>query len=441
MPLASSGRGLRDRLRSLVARIGRRLPGVRAPGTGLLALLSDRARSTLTRPAVTAFRAEAFGGVVQIARPPALVFVDRALARALGHDGGARWARPEADGVVDRAPLSAPLEAHLTLTARCGVGCAACYVGATPGGRVGEWGLEEWRRAVDHLADQGVFHLALGGGESATLPWLGELAEHARRRGLIPNLTTSGLEGLPRLLEIAELFGQIHVSIDGVGATYAAVRGHDGFAAADRALRALRARKVEVGLNCVVARPNRARLGEILDYARARGLASVELLRLKPAGRGAAAYARLATTPDENAALFAELPALARRARVRVVVDCGMVPFLAWRGASPRALARLGVIGCGGGDLLAAADARGRLAACSYAPVEDATIDGLGEAWARPDSFASFRRWRRAPEPCAACAHLGLCRGGCRAVSLHLAGSLDAPDPECPRVRAWSGSR
>ena len=38
------------------------------------------------------FRAEAFGGIVQLERPRALVFVDRDYARSLGHDGGARWA-------------------------------------------------------------------------------------------------------------------------------------------------------------------------------------------------------------------------------------------------------------------------------------------------------------------------------------------------------------
>ena len=59
------------------------------------------------------------------------------------------------------------------LSNRCDAGCQGCYTGATPTGAAGEWGLAEWTRAVDALADAGVFHLALGGGESATLPWLG----------------------------------------------------------------------------------------------------------------------------------------------------------------------------------------------------------------------------------------------------------------------------
>src|SRR5262252_8792354 len=146
--------------------------------------------------------------------------------------------------------MSAPLEAHLQLTNRCTAGCQGCYTGATPEGARNEWGLVEWMRAIDALAERGVFHLALGGGESAALPWLGDVARHARARGLVPNLTTSGLYDeatLARLCEWAPLFGQINVSIDGVGAAYADVRGFDGFERADRAVVALRRATKHVG--------------------------------------------------------------------------------------------------------------------------------------------------------------------------------------------------
>jgi hypothetical protein len=218
-------------------------------------------------------RLEAFGAIVQLRRPRALAFVDRAWARRrLGVPGSPRWDDPEADGVIGATPLSAPLEAHLQLTNRCGAGCTGCYTGASPAGAPGEWGLAEWRAAIDELAAAGVFHVALGGGESATLPWLGDLARHARARGLVPNLTTSGLDGLRRLLPIAHLFGQINVSLDGLGATYAAVRGFDGFARADAALVALRLVKREVGINVVVTRHNVHQLDDDLR-ARAHGAA------------------------------------------------------------------------------------------------------------------------------------------------------------------------
>lgn len=384
-------------------------------------------------------RVEAFGAIVQLTRPRALVFVDRDRARRLGLDGGAAWGDPARDGAIDGAPLAAPLEAHLQLTNRCDAGCAGCYTGASAAAGPGEWGLAEWTRAIDALADAGVFHVALGGGESATLPWLGALVEHARARGVVPNLTTSGLAGLDRLVPIADRFGQINVSLDGLGATYAAVRGFDGFARADAAVRALRAVTRHVGINVVVTRANFDELPAIFAYARRRRLTEVELLRFKPSGRGTGVYERLRCTDAQHRALLPTVLAATRRHRVRVKLDCSYTPMIAHHDPGPRVLAELAVYGCAGGDFLIGAKATGAITACSFAapppPRGDArpTVTDLASYWTQPDAFGRFRTWRAAAEPCRSCRYLTQCRGGCRVVSAH-AGDLGAPDPECPRV-------
>jgi radical SAM protein with 4Fe4S-binding SPASM domain len=387
-------------------------------------------------------RLERFGAIAQLERPRALAFVDRAYARdVLGAgSGGAMWRDPADDGVIGRAPLSAPLEAHLQLTNRCGAGCQGCYTGASPQGAAGEWGLAEWMTALDALGDAGVFHVALGGGESAALPWLADVARHARACGMIPNLTTSGLEGLDRLLGITHLFGQINVSLDGLGATYARVRGFDGFARADAAIQALRARKRDVGINVVVTRDNFAELDAIFAYARKRRLSEVELLRFKPAGRGSRVYAGLRCTDDQHRRFLPTILAAARRNRVRVKVDCSYTPMLAHHRPDRALLAGLAVYGCTGGDFLIGAKPGGQLTACSfaapppYAGEHRPRADELATYWTRPDAFGAFRRWRDAAEPCRSCEYHELCRGGCRVVSAHVTGDDAAPDPECPRV-------
>src|SRR6185436_13865719 len=212
-----------------------------------------------------------------------------------------------------------------------------------------------------------VFHVALGGGESAVLPWLGELAAHARTRGIIPNLTTSGLEGLEGLVAIADRFGQINVSLDGLGATYAAVRGFDGFARADAAIRRLRATKREVGINVVVTRHNFAELDRIFAYAAERRLSEVELLRFKPSGRGARAYNDLRCTDAQHRAFLPTILAAARAHRIRVKVDCSYTPMLAHHSPDRALLAELAVYGCTGGDFLVGAKPGGQLTACSFA--------------------------------------------------------------------------
>jgi radical SAM protein with 4Fe4S-binding SPASM domain len=396
---------------------------------------SLRARIAAAKP-MRRVRYEEFGAILQLAVPRALVFVDRAMARRMARvtSEPAAWRRAETE--LGDEVLSAPLEAHLQLTNQCGAGCKGCYTGASPQGAPNEWGLEA-----------GVFHLALGGGESATLPWLGELAAYARAKGLVPNLTTSGLDGLEALIAIADQFGQINVSLDGLGATYAAVRGFDGFARADAAIQQLRAVKREVGINVVVTRHNFAELDEIFAYAKARQLSEVELLRFKPSGRGAHAYEELRCTAAQHAAFLPTILAAARRHRVRVKVDCSYTPMLAHHRPDRALLAELCVYGCTGGDFLIGAKPDGRITACSFAappPLvqlgKRPTVTDLATYWTQPDACGAFRTWRHAAEPCSSCEYHSLCRGGCKVVSAHVRGDASAPDPECPRVRAIDGS-
>jgi radical SAM protein with 4Fe4S-binding SPASM domain len=398
----------------------------------MLATLRDLIARAKASRGMRRARLERFGAIVQLAWPRALVFVDRDMARRVVR--GARWTEPES--ALGEHVLSAPLEAHLQLTNRCGAGCTGCYTGASPAGAPGEWGLTEWKRALDVLADAGVFHVALGGGESAVLPWLGELASHARARGIVPNLTTSGLDGLAALLAIADRFGQINVSLDGLGATYAAVRGFDGFARADAAIVALRKVKREIGINVVVTRENFDELPAIFAYARERRLSEVELLRFKPSGRGARAYDSLRCSDAQHRAFLPAILAAARRYRVRVKVDCSYTPMLAHHRPDRELLAELAVYGCTGGDFLVGAKADGRLTACSFmgSPPARPKVTALAEYWRAPDAFGAFRTWRAAREPCASCEYHDLCRGGCKVASAHVVGDPSAPDPECPRV-------
>src|SRR5262249_5366544 len=156
----------------------------------------------------------------------------------------------------------------------------------------------------DRLAAHGVFHIALGGGEAMELDYLFEVADYARAVGIVPNLTTAGLNLTPALARRCRVFGQINVSVDGVGERYRAARGFDGYGRAVRALELWRAEKREVGMNVVVSRSSFPHLGELVALAKRLRLSEIELLRFKPAGRGLTTFAAEDLTPAQARALY-----------------------------------------------------------------------------------------------------------------------------------------
>ncbi|MFM2244376.1 MAG: hypothetical protein RL071_450 [Pseudomonadota bacterium] len=336
--------------------------------------------------------------------------------------------------------LRAPEEAHLAVTDRCPVACAGCYLDAGPH-RAGQ-DAAALGAVIDGLAELGVIELAFGGGEALLRSDLVALARRARARGLVPNLTTSGFGLSPaRAAELAEVFGQINVSIDGLEGTYAAARGWEGAAQGRAAVRALAAAGAQVGVNTVLSRPLLESPGalEALGAAIADdGATEWQWLRFKPAGRGAVAWAQLAPPPDLLDALWPRALAVEAAGRLRLRWDCALVPFLVDHGVDPAALRLLGVRGCTAGQDLWSRHADGRWAGCSFLPGAP-TAGSLGAAWASDPSLRALRG-RPAAEPCASCPVADTCRGGCRVVSAHLRGDAAAPDPECPRVRRWEAA-
>ncbi len=396
--------------------------------------MGKRLGTLLARLTGAHVRAEAWGGIVHLRRPAGLVYVNRAMMQRLGVVMSPRWSEQP-----DRMLHGAPVEVHWTLSRRCDQACTHCYTQSVPHAPAFDPGT--LARQVDALAAAGVFHVAIGGGEPLADPQVLAVAQALRARGILPSTTTSGAPVTPDLARRLGDFAQVNVSMDGVGGDYAAARGHDRFAMADAAVRRLRAAGVRVGLNCVLTRGTFDHLPALLAYARRRRVAEVELLRLKPAGRGRQDYERLRLTPEQGMALLPTVLELAKRLRIRLKLDCSFAPFVYAHNPPSRVLRFFRIHGCEAGDSLASLDPEGRLAGCSFlAPIAvDAAhlLNGGPAAWLADPALDRLRRYRdAAPAPCATCPALSMCNGGCRAVSAHVVGDTFAADPECPRVLA-----
>jgi radical SAM protein with 4Fe4S-binding SPASM domain len=385
-------------------------------------------------------RYEPWGAWIKTETTPALVALDRDGVRALGLDGGAIWAATATASLK----VSPPIEVHLAVTSRCAAGCEGCYLDARPDGIEPPAATVE--RAFDALAAAGVLTVAFGGGEPTLRDDLGELARAARARGLSPVVTTSGLGLGPRKIEQLKAFAQVNVSYDGSSEAYESVRGFDGAGAAESAIAKLAATGVVVGVNVVLTRDTFARTKETIRRAASLGASEVQLLRYKPQGRARALdYLAKRLAPEQAKGLGPLLRELAaeHEGRVRIRIDCALVPFLsadADLASRPEELVKWGVLGCEAGDLLAATRVDGRVAPCSFTAPTELRVEDLARGWADEPGFEAFRAYSKAPaEPCASCTLRVVCKGGCKVVSEYAGGGVGA-DPECPRVREWAGA-
>jgi radical SAM protein with 4Fe4S-binding SPASM domain len=365
-------------------------------------------------------RPEADGAILRVADPPALVFVDRSVAQALG---------VKAVQTPNHA-LSAPTEVHVSVEDKCPLPCADCYLPTDGGEPV------DPRPDLEALAAAGVFEVAIGGGETGISSNTLSLVAMIRGLGMVPNLTTSGL-GMTaeRAAALAIHVGQVNISLDGVGDDYRSVRGFDGTSMALRAIKHLRDAGIPVGVNTVLTRHNLAALPGLADVLVAHGVSEWQWLRLKPAGKATSRYEDTRLTPEQAMSLWPLALQIEASRGLQLRFDCALVPFIAAHGVPVDHLEKLGVAGCPGGHSLWTRRADGRYAPCSFAPASE--VADVVTGWQADETLSKWRR-RSAnpPAPCSDCAYQEICRGGCRIVAGHVVGDPMAPDPECPRVAA-----
>ena len=348
----------------------------------------------------------------------------------------ARRIRPEPGGgrtiAVDEPPAlvrtgektGAPHEAHVQVTSACPLPCANCHVEASKSGS--HVPLADVAERFEVLANEGVFHVAIGGGEALGHPDLPGIAQAAHAAGLTIGLTTSGVGDLSKI----QGFDQVNVSYDGGGHTFTHARGYAGAPAALTAIRTLVARGLTVGVNILVTRSSFTQLETTISEVVGAGVRDIHLLRLKPAGRALRDYEQERMSMEQGTELWPKLQSwLAMFPEVNFRVDCALTPFIAAHGVNAERMRQFGWLGCHGGDALVAVHPDSRRTPCSFSSEK---LDDLAVA-----------RWRIGvqAEPCGSCGYRELCRGGCHAVAGVVSGESFAPDPECPLVLAAAFGR
>ena len=205
--------------------------------------------------------------------------------------------------------------ATLYLTERCNSRCTSCDYWRH--GRL-DLSLDTVHQLLPGLRELGTQTVLFSGGEPLLHPQWAEIAALLRAQGQQLWLLTAGLALAKHAREVARLFEQVTVSMDGSTATtYAALRGLDAFDAVCAGVRATAGAGAKVGLRVTVQRGNVGELGALVRLAHTLGAASISFLaadvghteafgRQGPAGEG------VALRPEDLATLAASLDALAR---------------------------------------------------------------------------------------------------------------------------------
>lgn len=151
-----------------------------------------------------------------------------------------------------RVPLdlwaAAPRQVSVALTNVCDLACPYCYAPKNPA-TLDVQLVVSWLHELDA---NGCLGVGFGGGEPTLYPYFAELCRHVAHKTRLAVTFTTHAHRLDDAL-IASLAGSVHfvrVSIDGVGATYEALRGRP-FAALCRRLEVVRT-LAAFGINFVV---------------------------------------------------------------------------------------------------------------------------------------------------------------------------------------------
>ncbi len=319
---------------------------------------------------------------------------------------------------VFSAPVHAPYKADVALTYRCNNACAHCY-NAADRLDMPSLALADWRRVLDKLAEIGVPHIILTGGEPTLHPDLPAIIRYADGLGLIVGMNTNGrmLSHAPTMAALAEA-GLNHVQITletRDAAIHDAMVGAPGaFAQTVRGIENALASGVHTITNSTLTRRNVHDAVGIVDFLHGLGLRTFAMNGMIYAGGGL----------DEPDAIPAEAmgatllvvreraEALAMRFLWYTVTDyCRLSPLEL--GLAPKR--------CNAAEYSICIEPNGDVLPCQsyYVAAGNLLNDPWERIWNSP-LFLSFRDRETdplaagLPQMCWDCPDLEMCGGGCR---------------------------
>ncbi len=159
-----------------------------------------------------------------------------------------------------------PFSITFILTHRCNFRCDYCDI---PDAAGDEMSTEEWKRAIDELAERGLGRASFSGGEALLRPDAIEIIRHAHARGLTTSLNSNAWLAGESIAELASVLDMLVVSLDGPQKVHDLVRRRRGsYARVLSVLDQAHARGLSTATITVLSRANLDIVEEVLALAR-----------------------------------------------------------------------------------------------------------------------------------------------------------------------------
>ncbi|MEU5031852.1 radical SAM protein [Streptomyces milbemycinicus] len=347
--------------------------------------------------------------------------------------------------------LTGPLAVHLEVIASCNLGCTHCFAGDLPR-REKRLSLEEIDRLFAEMARLGAFRLGLTGGEPLLRKDIFQIVDLALAHGLAPCITTNGLLITE---EIAKEFGKrelvwLNVSLEGATAeTNDRVRGPGTFAKVLDRLAVLR-KHARFTLAFTIMRTNLDEIDACAELAHEVGADTAVFRPLYPVGVAERNQELMPSFADYTEALngLSRLggPSPGNPASPGDSVALHHIdPFSPHSRQETQSVIHQNY-GCGAGNLVCSVSVSGDVNPCSFLGPDFVAANvretSLAEIWHHSAGFQAIRALPHT-DPASGHGQTATFAGGCRARSLVLAGSVNAPDPwiaEQVQAEARSGS-
>lgn len=324
---------------------------------------------------------------------------------------------------------------YFDVTMLCNLRCAHCGVAAGQP-LANELTTEETFFVVDNIADAKVKSIAFSGGEPLLRKDIFDIADYARRKGILTDLATNGTLITSEMAQnIGEKFNHVQVSLDGSRAEiHDELRGRSG--AFDRTIQGinnLRETGVPFMLGCVVHKKNLHDVEAVAQLAASLGAQSLRLIHYVPFGRGQTSPD---LEPDPQELLL--LARLVRKIREDNYIELSDVNF-EFLFNPPESITEEdlnGPIGCGGGWSSLTISSDGEVLPCSFffgMRGDSIREKSLNEIWANSRLMNYWRslRVKEIGGKCGSCCQwLSECKGGCPAANF-AHGAMFKPNVQC----------